>query len=95
MTERSSYEKHEATHSDVQVHDVEGKNAIAEHDLEVRHGPLPNTKELNKALFKLDCFFLPAVTMVYFLSFLDVGVLCLSSMLTRSVPTSVTQKLLD
>lgn len=34
----------------------------------------PNAKALSSGLRKLDCYFLPAVTMIYFLSFLDVSV---------------------
>lgn len=33
--------------------------------------PEPDAATLKKALFKLDCIFLPSVTLIYFLSFLD------------------------
>jgi hypothetical protein len=33
--------------------------------------PEPDKEAFRKAMFKLDCCFLPAVTMIYFLSFLD------------------------
>lgn len=35
--------------------------------------PEPDPQALKWALIKLDAIFLPTVTMVYFLSFLDVG----------------------
>jgi hypothetical protein len=31
----------------------------------------PDPKALRRALFKIDAFLLPAVTMIYFLNFLD------------------------
>jgi len=34
--------------------------------------PLPDPKALRRALLKLDCIFLPVLTLVYWLNFLDV-----------------------
>lgn len=33
----------------------------------------PDPRALKRALFKLDCIFLPALTLVWFLNFLDVS----------------------
>lgn len=35
--------------------------------------PEPDKEAFRRAMFKLDCCFLPAVTLIYFLSFLDVS----------------------
>lgn len=45
-----------------------------DHELAVENQlkPLPDPKALKKALFKLDCVFLPALTLIWFLNFLDV-----------------------
>lgn len=46
-----------------------------DHELAVENQlkPLPDPKALKGALFKLDCIFLPALTLLYFLNFLDVS----------------------
>lgn len=35
--------------------------------------PLPDPRALKRAMLKLDCVFLPALTLVWFLNFLDVS----------------------
>lgn len=46
-----------------------------DHELDVENHlkPQPDPKQLKKALFKLDCIFLPALTLIWFLNFLDVS----------------------
>lgn len=55
----------------VSVIDTESGSAIGKPQGGIATLEQPDPKALRRALRKLDMFFLPAVTLIYFLSFLD------------------------
>lgn len=66
---KDSFDKHEIAHHDSVDEVIKGEQG----HIDVNEVPEPDPKALRRALLKLDLLFLPAVTMVYFLSFLDVS----------------------